>query len=127
MASHAGPEASEARTLQLGVYRHYIREFSGWLEDFLRVVADPVSAIKKRGISKRESTTLTVTLTMTSPPQMARLLELATRLQDVPEPDHLPAPAHHPQASNGPGILGTLGALAFGIGVTNAVMGKRHE
>lgn len=127
MASHAGPEASEARELLLGVYRHHIREFCDWLEEFLQVVADPTSAIKKRGISQRKNPTLTVTLKMTSPPEMEKLFELAKRLQIEAAREGVPSPGYPSPQSSSPGILGTLGALAFGIGVTKAILGKHHD
>ena len=127
MASHAGPDASEVRSLLLGVYRHHIREFCDWLDEFLRVVADPLSPSKKRGISRRRNATLTVTLNMTSPPEMAKLLDLAKRLQIVPAPALSQVPAYQSQGTNGPGIFGTLGALAFGFGVTKAILGKHHD
>lgn len=79
-ASHAGPDSSEARTLVLGVYRHHVREICDWLDEFVAVIADPASAMKKRGMEATADVELTVFLNMTSPPAMAKLDALVKRL-----------------------------------------------
>lgn len=128
-ASHADPETSEARTLLLGVYRHHIREICDWLDEFVHVVTNPVSAIEERGIPLAANVVCTVALNMTSPPQMAKLNDLATRLQIRPAPviESAPEPAtrYEPPQSRGPGVLGTIGALAFGMGINQAIW--RHH
>lgn len=125
-ASHAGTEASEARSLILGVYRHHIREICEWLEELVAVIADPASAIQKRGIAVAANVDLTVALNMTSPPEMAKLDALAKSLIPPPETRIEPSPRFEQTETSGPGILGTMGALAFGIGVTKAVFGRNH-
>ena len=125
-ASHAGTEASEARSLILGVYRHHIREICQWLEDLVEVIANPSSAIQKRGIAAAANVDLTVALNMTSPPEMAKLDALAKSLHPPAETCIEPSPRFEPRETSGPGILGTIGALAFGIGVTKAVFGRNH-
>lgn len=125
-ASHAGPEASDARTLILGVYRHHIREICEWLEELVEAIANPASAIQKRGIAAAANVELTVALNMTSPPEMAKLDALAKRLIPPPETYIEPSPRVEQRETSGPGILGTIGALAFGIGITKAVLGRNH-
>jgi hypothetical protein len=125
-ASHAGTEASEARSLILGVYRHHIREICEWLDELVAVIADPASAIKKRGIATAANIDLTVALDMTSPPEMAKLDALAKSLLPPPETCLERLPRFEQRETGGPGILGTIGALAFGIGVTKAVFGRNH-
>lgn len=125
-ASHAGTEASEARSLILGVYRHHIREICQWLEDLVEVIANPSSAIQKRGIAAAANVDLTVALNMTSPPEMAKLDALAKSLLPPAETCIEPSPRFEPRETSGPGILGTIGALVFGISVTKAVFGRNH-
>jgi hypothetical protein len=125
-ASHASTEASEARYLILGVYRHHIREICEWLEDLVEVIANPASAIQKRGIAAAANVDLTVALNMTSPPEMAKLDALAKSLLPPPETCIEPPPRFEQRETGGPGILGAIGALAFGIGVTKAVFGRNH-
>lgn len=125
-ASHAGPNTSEARSLILGVYRHHIREICEWLEDLVGVIANPASAIQKRGIAAAANVELTVALNMTSPPEMAKLDALAKSLLPPPETYSELSPRLAQRETSGPGILGTIGALAFGIGMTKAVFGRRH-
>ena len=125
-ASHAGAEVSEARSLILGVYRHHIREICEWLEDLIEVIANPASAIQKRGIAAAANVDLTVALNMTSPPEMAKLDALAKSLLPPPETYIEPSPRFEQRETSRPGILGTIGALAFGIGVTKAVFGRNH-
>lgn len=128
-ASHAGAETTEARNLLLGMYRHHIREICEWLEELVQAIANPVSAMKKRGIPLTANVELSVILTMTSPPEMDKLNDLAQRLQiklaPVIEPAPTPAPRYEPPQSRGPGVLGTIGALAFGVGIHQAIW--RHH
>lgn len=131
-ASHAPPEMVEVRDLLVGVYRHHLLEVCNWLADLVKVIADPAVAIEKSGMPMGDGSTLTVALTITVPPGMAELLAIANRMQvDSLEeiastPISIPTPGSHNATPVGPGILGTLGALAFGIGVTKAVLGRNH-
>ena len=125
-ASHAGLEASDARSLTLGVYRHHIREICEWLEELVEAIANPASAIQKRGIAAAANVELTVALNMTSPPEMAKLDAVAKRLIPPPETYSEPSPRVEQRETSRPGILGTIGALAFGIGITKAVLGRNH-
>jgi hypothetical protein len=122
-SSHDGPEPSEARTLLLGVYRHHLREISAWLDELVQAIADPASALERRGLSPTDGAELSVVLHMTAPPQMTKLNELAKCLQF---PQNCPIdefPGDSPPAPPQPGMLGTLGALAFGFGISKAVFG----
>ena len=128
MASHADvdAEASEARVLILGVYRHHIKEICEWLEELVRVITDPASAIQKRGMAAAANIELTVALNLTSPPEMARLEALATSLLQPQEVRREPLSSIDWLEQPAPGLLGTLGALAFGVGVAEAVFGRKH-
>lgn len=127
--SHAGPEASQPRMLLLGVYRHYMKQICDWLEDVVQVTANPRSAIEKRGLLLKENVELSVVLKLTTPPEMAKLHELVAKMQVPvePEPEIEPPARNQPPPSTGPGIMGAIGALAFGIGVSKAVLGRRHS
>lgn len=130
-ASHAGPEATEARELLLGVYRHHVREICDWLDELVWGIANPRAAIKKKRIPFTPDAKLSVILNLTSPPEMAKLDELVKRLQvQIPRVREV-EPAHQdvyvqPQQSSGVGILGTIGALVFGFGINRAIW-RRHR
>jgi hypothetical protein len=123
-ASHASAESNEARELMIGVYRHHIREITDWLFELVSAIARPLEALSKQGIQAGSSVTLPVILNLTSPPEMAKLHELSKELQaefqETPPLQEL-AP-DRPR----PGLLGTIGALAFGLGVVNQVFGKNR-
>ncbi len=133
-ASHTGLETSEARALLLGVYRHHIRRLCEWLEELILVITDPLAANERRGIPMTDNVNLTVVLNFTTPPEMAKLNDLAKRLQVAPGPElepmlearTEPALEYRQASSSNPGILGTIGALAFGVGITNAVLGRHR-
>ncbi len=125
-ASQAQPEACEVRDLLVGVYRHHLLELCNWLDDLMKVIADPAAAMKKSGLQMGEGATLTISLSVTVPPEMAMLLDIAKRMQIEKAPETEPIPATQRSVQSGPGLLGTMGALAFGIGVTKAVLGRHR-
>lgn len=127
-ASHANSGSSEARALLLGVYRHHLRDICDWIEELVQVTANPMAAIQKLGIPSSDNVKLTVVLNMSSPPEMVKLHVLAQRLQRpiglAPLIEQLPT--HHAPQSSSPGVFGTIGALAFGIGITRAFFRRNH-
>ena len=133
-ASHSGPETSEARSLLLGVYRHHIRRLCEWLEELMLVITDPLAATERRGIPMTGIVNLTVVLNFTTPPEMAKLNDLAKRLQVAPgqeiesmlEARTEPALEYRQASSSNPGILETIGALAFGVGINRALWGRHR-
>ena len=126
-ASNAGPDSCEARKLILGVYRHHISEICDWLDELVQVIANPRAAMKTLGIPFAENVELPIVLTMTSPPEMAKLQKLADELLVEPAQVVEEKPAFQPQTHNSPGILGALGALAFGAGISKAILGRNHS
>ncbi|MDP2405097.1 MAG: hypothetical protein U1D36_16375 [Hydrogenophaga sp.] len=122
-ASHAGPDGRVARTLILGVYRHHIREICDWLDELVEAITHPASAIQKRGIAMSANLELTVVLNMTIPQEMAKLHALVKKLLYLTETINETAPRFEQPNTSEPGILGRIGALSFGIGVTDAVFG----
>lgn len=125
-ATHAGPDGKEARTLILGVYRHHIRDICDWLEELVAVIADPEAAIRKRGRDSAAVAELTVALNMTSPPEMAKLHALANSLLPASAATSDPSPRFERREGSAPGLVETIGALAFGVGVSEAVFGRNH-
>ncbi len=72
-AASTSPDTKVGKDLLLGVYRHHIREIGEWLEEFVQVLADPLSAMQRRGIPIAANVELSVALNMSSPPEMAKL------------------------------------------------------
>jgi len=130
-ATHAvDSDSRKARALLLGVYRHHVRVICDWMDDLVHAINNPIAALDKQSIPVTSTVVLTIALNMTSPPEMAKLDALARRLrqksQAILEAAPKQPPRHAP-ISKGPGILGTIGALAFGVGLTNAVFGRHHR
>ena len=125
-ASHADAESVEARALILGVYSHHIRNICDWLDELVATITNPAVALRRRGIEPSGDVILTVPLNMTSPPEMVKLDALVRTLQPRPE-ERVDSTIEPKQTrDHGPGVLGTIGALAFGLGLSEAVFGRRH-
>lgn len=125
-ATHAGPDGMEARSLILGVYRHHIRDICDWLEELVTVIADPEAAIRKRGLESAAVAELTVGLNMTSPPQMAKLHALANSFLPKSAAASDPSPGLERREASAPSLFQTIGALAFGFGISKAVFGRSY-
>lgn len=125
-SSHAGAESIDARVLILGVYCHHIRNICDWLDDLVATISNPAAALRRRGIEPSGDVVLTVPLNMTSPPEMAKLSALVGTLQ--PKQEERVESSIRPQQTRDdrPGVLGTIGALAFGLGLSQAVFGRKH-
>lgn len=122
LASTPGQDSLEARDLLLGVYRHHISELSQWLDKLVSTIAEPLATLKEQHIRLAANVVLPVTLNLTSPPQMTKLNEIAQGFHCEPL-NQTPAPDQPTR----PGLLATIGALAFGLGVANAAWGKKHD
>jgi hypothetical protein len=125
-SSHTGAESIDARVLILGVYRHHIRNICDWLDDLVATISNPAAALRRRGFEPSDDVVLTVPLNMTSPPAMAKLSALVGTLQ--PKQEERVESSIRPQQmrDDRPGVLGTIGALAFGLGLSQAVFGRKH-
>jgi hypothetical protein len=129
--THASPETDQPRALIIGVYRHHIREMCDWIEELVAVVENPRLAMEKRGIPLSENVEVSVELRLTTPPEMAALQALAEQLN---ESNELKIESHvelgnqiAQQICPRVGVLESIGALAFGMGITHAVLGGRHN
>ena len=127
-ASHAGPDSSQARTLVMGVYRHHARSVCRWLEEMAWVTSNPEAATRQRGLGGSTDVVFKIDLNMTTPPQMAALHTLSRQLRESLEAQNMlpPQQMDPPEPTRAPGVLETLGALAFGVGFTKAVLGRRR-
>jgi hypothetical protein len=126
-ASRGGPDSNEARTLVMGVYRHHARSICRWLEEVAWVTSNPEAVIQQRGLEGSADVILTVSLNMTTPPQMAALHLLSEHLRESLEaPNVLPPQGVDLTEPRALGVLETIGALAFGVGLTKAILGKLH-
>jgi len=130
-AAHAvDTDSREARSLLLGVYRHHVRVICDWLDDLVHAINNPIAALDKQSIPVTSNVMLTIALNMTSPSEMAKLDALARRLRQKSEASIEEAPTQPPRdapINDGLGILGTIGALAFGVGLTDAIFGRHHR
>lgn len=126
-ASRADPDSSEARALIMGVYRHYIGQICAWMEELVEVIADPESAIRKRGIDPGAHVELSVSLDMSSPPGMVKLDALVKGLLTPPDLGNQARSTADQSQPPRLGLLETIGALAFGFGVTKAAFGRMHR
>jgi hypothetical protein len=125
-SSHASAENIEAHALILGVYRHHILNICDWLDDLVATISNPAAVLRRRGIEPSSDVVLTVPLNMTSPPEMAKLSALVGTLQPQPEERVESSIRSQQTRDDGPGVLGTIGALAFGLGLSQAVFGRKH-
>ena len=123
-------DSKEARSLLLGVYRHHVKVICDWMDDLVHAINNPMAELDKQSIPVTSNVVLTISLNMTSPPQMAKLDALAKRLRQQSESSVEALQATPPRDApidNGPGILGTIGALVFGVGLTHAVFGRNQR
>lgn len=120
-------ESVQARSLILAVYRHHILAICTWLDAFVKAITLPATTPKKQQHQNAAGDiTVTVVLSMSVPLEMAQLKLLAARLlQDADGEANLVdcQPAGRRQAV---GFLDRVGALAFGLGVTHAALGRDH-
>jgi hypothetical protein len=105
-------------------------------EELVAAIADPEAALKARGIPVVDGAVLPLVFNVTSPPEMARLQDLAGQLSrkvHASDADRLGACYARPESAcalprgalrQQPTVVETLGALAFGLGLSRAVL--RH-
>ena len=125
-ASHAGPEDAEARVLVIGVYRHHIRNICDWLDNLISAIANPAREMQRRGIEPSDHVQLAISLNMTTPPEMRKLAALVEKLQHLPTSSQDPMISPVQTSPRAPGLITSIGALIFGLGLTKAVFGVKH-
>lgn len=115
---------AEARDLLAGVYRHTLEEVRGWIVELVDALADPLAALKKRGLPTSGMVELPLKLTLTAAPQLAALSRCLRRQQAAPglPPAQPPAAAAAPREA-GLGFWGTVGTLILAWGLGDALFG----
>ena len=126
-SSFGTQKSANARELLIGVYRHDIREICEWLEELVQAIAKPALALVKSGVVAESGATLSVVLKMTSPPQMEKLCVLWDEMLKKSGSRAVSEPSYETDAVKSPGLLGTLGAVVFGLGVSKAIFGGKHD
>lgn len=120
---------AEARDLLADVYRHTLVEIRDWLDELVDVIADPMAAVKKRGLPTRGYVELPLNLTLTAAPALAALVRWAQR-ESVSLALSGPSPNYPVAKNSGLGFWGTVGALALGWGIGETLFGDhdcRHD
>ena len=107
---------AEARDLLAGVYRHTLVEIQDWIEELADVLADPLTALTKRGLPTSGDVELPLSLTLTAAPQLAALSRWFEHQGAIPA-------VARPSGKAGLGFWGTLGALFLAWGLGNALFG----
>ncbi len=123
LASYHGVQAlaaygadEEARDLLADVYRHSLNEIRDWLDDLVGTLTDPMAAVKRRGLPTSGYVELPLTLELTAAPGLAGLSHWAKRQSLALFPTR-----RKPNA--GLGFWGTVGAVALGWGIGEALFG----
>lgn len=105
----------EARVLLARIYRHSMREIQVWLQDLVDTLADPKEALRRKGLLTTGSIEIPLTLTLTSAPELAGLQRWGER-----HSFYTPSPT---PTNQGLGFWGTVGAIAIGWGIGEALFG----
>lgn len=121
-ASLAQPDFGEVRKLLLGVYRHHLLEVCDWLDSLVEIINDPASAMERLKLKMGERSTLTFSLSVTIASEMDELMAIAKQI-NTDGSSELESTSAKTSGHSGSGLLGTLGALAFGMGITSAALG----
>lgn len=102
--------------LLVAVYRHTLTELRDWLQDTVATIADPMAAIRKRGLPTSGQVTLDLTLTFTPAPEGDELLNWIEwqeqRAEDQRKADDQRASNLHTWVAAAAGFF--LGGLFFG-------------
>lgn len=116
------PDFPEFQPLILGVFRHTLTEIHDWLQRMVEDIQDPASACQRCGLQVTEGMVLSIELTLTSPPEMKRLQQIADSLRSAAEEAAEDLSIPPPNSSTPPprpGLLAHLGALMFGLAVAS--------
>ena len=117
----------EAQALILGVYRHHIESICTWLDELVTTLLNPEQALDLRGIKPSSDVTLNVSLNITDPPEMSQIGSLVKSLLAQAEEAEAAQTYAGLAREAKPSILSTMGAMVFGLGVSGAIFGKKHD
>lgn len=116
---------AEARGLLAGVYRHTLVEIRDWIAELVDVLADPLAALRKRGLPTSGEVELPLKLTLTAAPQLAALSRCFERQRATPAfPAAQPPAIAKASGEDGLGFWGSLGILILAWGLGNALFGN---
>lgn len=105
----------EARVLLVRTYRHSMREIQVWLQDLVNTLAAPKEALRRKGLPTTGTIEIPLTLTLTAAPELAGLQRWGER-----HSIYTPSPT---STNQGLGFWGTVGAIAIGWGIGEALFG----
>lgn len=108
------------RELLRGALRHTHAEIRRWLSDLAELLSDPETAVRKRGLQTSGPIELTLSLTLTPPPQIAQLGQLCQEITHNLACVAAPAGRAH---GKGPGFWGHAGAAVLGFAIGGALIG----
>lgn len=104
----------EVCALLAGTFRHSLQEIQEWLRDVVETLEDPMAALQRKELPTTGYVEIPLTLTLTSAPGLAGL-------QRWGEDHSVYTP---PAKSQGLGFWGTIGAIAIGCGIGEALFGN---
>lgn len=104
---------ARAVVLMADVYRHTLFEVRDWLRTLVDALADPVGALRRRGLPTRGDVVIPITLRLTPAPQLADLLQWAKER----------SPCGKIKGRSELGFWGTATAVMLGVGLGNALFG----
>jgi hypothetical protein len=110
----------EARDMLAGVYRHTLVEMRDWMQELVETLADPLSALQRRGLPT--SGHVELPLTLTSAPQLAGLLQWAKH-PSVSLTTSSSTSAYRAPRRSGLGFWGMVGAAVLGWCIGEALFG----
>lgn len=110
---HAYGADIEGRDLLAGAYRHTLAQIQGWLQDLVDTLADPQAALRRKGLPTTGPVEIPLTLHLTGAPELVALGHWGERQSGVISSSR----------NSGLGFWGTVGALALGWGIGNALFG----
>lgn len=105
--------ALEPWDLLLRAYRHVLREIQDWLQDLVETLADPLSALRRKGLPTQGSVEIHLALTLTAPPELGALRRWCEEV----------ARGMYSCQKERLGLLSTIGALALGWGIGDVLFG----
>lgn len=103
----------EGRDLLVGAYRHTLVEIRDWLQDLVDTLANPQAALRRKGLPTTGPVEIPLTLHLTGAPELAALGRWGERQSGV----------FSSSKHSGLGFWGTVGALALGWGIGEALFG----
>jgi len=98
------------------VYRHSLIEIRDWLEELVETVADPMAAVRRRGLPTSGHVEIPLFLELTTAPELDELANWVELPSDYG--------ASSSNRGSGLGFWGTVGAVVLGWGIGDALFGN---